>query len=409
MPYERIADIPPQVRTHQGVALTLTQANKWAEIFDALVAEGKVDSPAAVAWTSWKKLYRIENNKWVTRENVKGGEIKVNKFFSMIDLESIKLKERISEIELLKVGNWTHPEYGKLDITLEDLTLFVENFDNDVRRIELAIDAEHENKKGAAGWIKKLVIEGKEKLKALVEWTSWGEKLISQKIFKYISPEFQFEYTDAEKGKKFKNVLFGGALTNRPFLKGQPAVSLSENMLIIENGGGKMDTEKELQEALAKIKTLEEERDAKIEAEKKMPEKEEKKLEEEQAKQTITLTEHKILVEKTMALEKKLAEKDRDEVIRVAMEKGKITAKLRNEWANEYALKDPEGFKKFVEHQEVIVKLGEEGSEKDTEGKSVSQEISDRALEKIKKTEGLSFSAAVRTVLDENPELAKKF
>lgn len=68
MPWTSIGDVPPQVKTHKGIPLTLSQANKWSSIYDALKGNPKLENPAAVAWSTWEKLYSIEGGKWVTRK-----------------------------------------------------------------------------------------------------------------------------------------------------------------------------------------------------------------------------------------------------------------------------------------------------------------------------------------------------
>ena len=77
-----------------------------------------------------------------------------------------------------------------------------------------------------AGDIKERIDE----LKALVEFTPWGLELVEGKGFKYFSPEYRDSYIDKETGKEYKNVLYGGALTNRPFLTNLAPVILSEDI-----------------------------------------------------------------------------------------------------------------------------------------------------------------------------------
>ena len=70
MPYDSIeaaktAEFPT---TAEGINLTLAQINKLASIYDAIKAAGTAENAMAVAWTSWKKLYKKEEDKWVLRE-----------------------------------------------------------------------------------------------------------------------------------------------------------------------------------------------------------------------------------------------------------------------------------------------------------------------------------------------------
>ena len=152
----------------------------------------------------------------------------------------IKLKEQdfssnksTSEIEVLHAGKWEHPQYGIIQISDADIDRFISSFNDKVRTVEIAVDQEHMPEKGAAGWFKtlnKYYEDGKTKLKASVEWTKLGKELIKDGIFKYFSPEFDFDYEDLETHEQFDNVLLGGALTNRPYFKSLAPVMLSENM-----------------------------------------------------------------------------------------------------------------------------------------------------------------------------------
>ena len=54
MPWKTMKEVPKNLKT---AGLTLSQANKWAEIFDA-------SGSAAIAWTQFKKLYKKVGGKW---------------------------------------------------------------------------------------------------------------------------------------------------------------------------------------------------------------------------------------------------------------------------------------------------------------------------------------------------------
>jgi len=156
----------------------------------------------------------------------------LRKLSSLIDVSGEKFGEE-TEIEVLHSGRWEHPQYGEIIITEQDIDRFVKSFKQQVRKVDLAVDQEHMPEKGAAGWFKELWKEnedGKIKLKAKVNWTPVGEELIKNGIFKYFSPEFEFQYEDQETHDVFENVLLGGALTNRPYFKDLSPVMLSENV-----------------------------------------------------------------------------------------------------------------------------------------------------------------------------------
>lgn len=155
----------------------------------------------------------------------------------------------ISEIEILKTGEWDHPAYGKMVITSEMLDQFIKHFQEEIRK-GICITEGHpvgDEELPAVGWFKELKKEGEDSLKAVVEWTSRGLSLLADKAYKFFSPEFYFTFEDPETRKVLHNVLTGGALTNKPYFKSLEAVVLSENILI-----SKKNNSMKLQEILAK-------------------------------------------------------------------------------------------------------------------------------------------------------------
>jgi len=142
-----------------------------------------------------------------------------------------------TEIQVLKLGNWNHPQYGRIKIDEKDLEEFVKNFEGGVRR-DIPITEGHpigEEEKPAVGWFKKLINKGRDGLWATVEWTKRGKKLLEEKAYKYFSPEFYRVYEDPETHKRYSNVLTGGALTNFPYFKGLQAIVFSESMFEGDN------------------------------------------------------------------------------------------------------------------------------------------------------------------------------
>lgn len=136
-----------------------------------------------------------------------------------------------SELQILRVGKFSHPRYGDFEITPKMLAEFKTNFDNNVRRVDPAIDYKHDNEDVAAGWPKAVVLRdgGKSLWFSDIKWTPKGEQVLKDKEFRYFSPEFVQQWTDPETGKTYNNVLFGGGLTNRPFIKGmEPITKLGE-------------------------------------------------------------------------------------------------------------------------------------------------------------------------------------
>ncbi len=154
-----------------------------------------------------------------------------------------------TKVQILKTGTFSHPRYGVFEITSQTLSEMKAHFDNKIRGIDMAFDYFHESDKEASAWVKELVLEesGTE-LWAEVDWTPKAEQKLSERELRYFSPDFAFQWTDPEKSVTFNNVLFGGGLTNRPFLKEMKAIVADETQ------GEKMT---ELEKAQKKIKDLE--------------------------------------------------------------------------------------------------------------------------------------------------------
>lgn len=136
----------------------------------------------------------------------------------------------LDDVQLFRIGTFFHSQYGKFDITPEILKAMEGNFKANVRGMDLAIDYSHESEDIAAGWIKSVYLnEDGTQLWAKVDWTPSGAKVIGDKEFRYISPEFSFDYKDNETLKQYGPTLLGAGLTNRPTIKKmEPVVELTE-------------------------------------------------------------------------------------------------------------------------------------------------------------------------------------
>lgn len=139
------------------------------------------------------------------------------------------IHDKMPIVQVLRATRFTHPQYGEILITPEILLQMKENFEANVRRVNLAIDYGHNNGEEAAGWIKELFLaENNTELWARVDWTKNALQKLNEREYRYFSPEFAFEWTDAEKNISYKNVLFGGGLTNRPQVKDMSPIVLKE-------------------------------------------------------------------------------------------------------------------------------------------------------------------------------------
>jgi hypothetical protein len=147
------------------------------------------------------------------------------------DLRGLQLSDGNKKwIQAMRVGDYQHPAYGKISFTVDRLQRFADSVRNKVRGIALDIDYDHKADPArgneAAGWVEDAKVEG-DSLMLLVEWTKTAAEKIKEGAYRYFSPEFKDEWADSA-GVQHRDVLFGGGITNRPFLKDLLPVNLSE-------------------------------------------------------------------------------------------------------------------------------------------------------------------------------------
>jgi hypothetical protein len=155
----------------------------------------------------------------------------IKAYTQYVDLTKLLSEDQDSGwIDLARVGTYQHPIWGEIRFTNAKLMEFADNFSKNVRGIELDIDYDHKKdpSKGgeAAGWLKQVQFDGTV-LKGFVEWTKTAAQKIREGAYKYFSPEFRDEWVDNQ-GTQHMNVLFGGGITNRPYLKDLLPINLSE-------------------------------------------------------------------------------------------------------------------------------------------------------------------------------------
>lgn len=163
--------------------------------------------------------------------------IKLKSYFAPPKLVAVQLADGTAhqtviaqKVELIRCGTVFDARYGKLEITAAMLKSFVVNFNEKIRKIDLAVDYKHDSDSIAAGWIKNIYFDDNSgALYAEIDWTSNGKRVLVDKEFRYISAEFNLDYQDNQSLKKFGPTLLGAGLTNRPVIKGmEPIVPLSE-------------------------------------------------------------------------------------------------------------------------------------------------------------------------------------
>jgi phage I-like protein len=247
------------------------------------------------------------------------------------------------------------------------------------RGVDMVIDYEHQTEADqeapAAGWIKALDNRGDEGLWAVVEWTERAKQYLEKREYRYYSPVFLIS-----RGERRLVELLRLALTNAPRLNSiRPIVAKAPDRekakdISYENPNGKKEEKMDLLKKLVTRLGLEESA-----GEKEILEAIEAKLNE--APQMIGVTSKEILqaldlqstagksevigtilalkqkadlVQEAASLKQRLAERERDDLIAVALKERKITAAMLD-WAREQAMKDPEAFRVYLEKVPPVV------------------------------------------------------
>lgn len=259
------------------------------------------------------------------------------------------------------------------------------------RGVDLVVDYEHQTLTGeqapAAGWVKELFLDDGQ-IKARVEWTDRAKAYLSNREYRYLSPVITVRKAD-NKAMGLHSI----ALTNTPAIEHMEAIVNSLNfeggqnaMEIMKElakllGLGEDATEEQVKEALKDC--LEENKSLKesaAEAAKQQPPEDDKVVANKEvcellglkagaatadvAAAIMALKSGNIggvnLVEQVKSLESKLADRDAEEAVEMALKAGKIIPAQR-EWAKGYALKNLEDFKGFVEKAPQVVPMGDVG------------------------------------------------
>ncbi len=274
------------------------------------------------------------------------------------------------------------------------------------RGLDMVIDYEHQTEGAdyaspdgrapAAGWIRELENRGRDGLWAKVQWTQKAQEYLENREYRYYSPVFL-----VSKGTRRLVELLRVALTNAPRLNWiKPIVARAidlnpekekqmEFLKHIAKLLGLSDAATE-EEVAAEVKALRTAGDfVKLGAkETGLPETatggqviaaikslhqpgpacrevlDALGLEHEASRSEIVATIHALrqrpdapVIQEVAMLKAKLAARDRDELVAAALKDGKITP-AQKEWAEKYALDDPEGFKLFVARAPQVVPVG---------------------------------------------------
>ncbi len=300
--------------------------------------------------------------------------------------EEIELSGVPTEIKILPLGV-VHSQRGDFVVDDESFGLIKKQFKD--RKLDLVIDYEHQTladvQAPAGGWIKDLY-KGNDAIIAKVEWTPRAAEYLKNKEYRYLSPVVLVRKRD-QKATAIHSV----ALTNTPAIDGMFALVNSLDIEDISEGGRIMDL-KELAKLLGLPETAAEEEIRKVMAEAARAAGQLKELEAGQHGEGDAAAEDAEVVANStilsmlglkadartedvaasimalkvggidtqaqlLALKQRMEQKEADEEVQKALKAGKITA-AQTEWAKEYALKDLEGFKGFVDKAPVVVAQG---------------------------------------------------
>lgn len=339
------------------------------------------------------KVFIPKNNftRVITRANGVSDEIKMKCGECMskkliLSVSSSEINGVPNVVKLLPLG-LVKSQKGDFIVDEESFQRIKNTFKE--RGIDIVIDYEHQTLEDvqapAGGWIKDLFLQDGA-IAAKVEWTPKAEEYLKNKEYKYLSPVVLVRKSDQK-----AVVLHSVALTNTPAIDGMFAIVNSINIDDFEEGGFEMEFLKQLAKLLGLDENATEEQ---IMQAIKTNIGEVEKLKEELKKKDSSGTETETVANKVICgllgldaktaktddmaaaimalknpanfvpvaefnkLKERLDKKDTEELVTKALKAGKITA-AQKEWAEEYALKDPEGFKKFVEKAPQAVPMGE--------------------------------------------------
>lgn len=426
MPYSK-ANMPNSIKELPSKAQDI-----FISAFNSAFEKSKDEEKSTVtAWAAVKKMFKKDND---------GNWIKACENYNYL----IALSDNNNDnklVEVMRTGEWKHPVYGELKITDETLENIIYNFNDKVRGTDIPIDLEHEvsqHKGEAAGWIKSLIKIGN-KLLAEIEWTKLGQEKIKDKIYKYFSPEFKFSYQDNETGKVYKDVLFGGGLTNKPFIKRMNPVMLSENIntdfceyIQITKKEGNVDMNKELYKLLklsetasnddimSTVKQLIEAGDKVIELTETLKsmtaenkelkenyEEKEEEVKELKEKEEEVKEDNVKMSEQIKKIEGQLLNAEWDKVSSVALSEGKLTQKMLPVYEKSFKA-NPEGTKEMMKVLEPVVNLSEKGSSKSNDDKSNTDLFNDEVTKYMSENK-VDYNEAILAVEKDNPQLFKLF
>lgn len=296
----------------------------------------------------------------------------------MVDVEGVP-----EEIKILPLGH-VHSQKGDFEVDDESVQLIRKEFKS--RKLDLVIDYEHQTLKDvqapAGGWIED-IYKGEDAVIAKVRWTDKAKEYLKNREYRYLSPVVIVRKKDRKAA-----AIHSVALTNTPAIDGMFALvnaiditnyeeNKEEKQMDLKKlaallGLPETATEEDVEKALAAAK-------AAMEANKD----DDGKKEGGDAGEAVPVANSVVLSllgleadaktedvataimtlkagtgsEEILALREELRERNAEDMVKMALKEGKITA-AQKEWAKAYALSDKKGFKSFVDKAPVVVPQG---------------------------------------------------
>ncbi len=136
----------------------------------------------------------------------------------LTDCISLAEGETRSVETLARVVKFDDDFYGEVDLTRKKFETMIRNFNAGTYGQDIFIDVAHNVSAGAAGTIRKLMLDGN-KLRGDIEWNPIGIDAIKNRGFRYFSIDYHEDWKDRETGKKHGTLLQGAGLTIRPRVK----------------------------------------------------------------------------------------------------------------------------------------------------------------------------------------------
>lgn len=148
-------------------------------------------------------------------------------------------------VQAFPFDTWDHPIFGETTVDRDKAITYKANFDKKIRGQDIATDYEHgeDPAKGrkASGWIREMDVRD-DGLYFGVNFTETAKQEIKTGEWKYFSTEISDEWEHPHTKEVHNDVIIGGGLTNRPWVKGMVPINFSE--LFSEKGGSVSDDTK---------------------------------------------------------------------------------------------------------------------------------------------------------------------